>query len=185
MEQKIANPAPLGLLGFGMTTILLNIHNAGYFPVNDVILSMGLFYGGISQIIAGIMEFKKNNTFGATAFTSYGFFWITLVAIFVFPDIAGGKVQHPDAVFIGWYLFLWGVFSFFMWIGTFGKSKVLQFVFLTLWILFFLLTLRDWTGLAWLGKVAGWEGIICGIAAIYLAMAEILFETRGKKVLPF
>lgn len=185
MEQKLANPAPLGLMGFGMTTILLNIHNAGYFPLSDVVLAMGIFYGGISQVIAGIMEFKKGNTFGMTAFTSYGFFWITLVAIFVFPDIANGKVAHADAAYLGWFLFLWGVFSFFMWLGTFGKNKVLQFVFLTLWILFFLLAIRDWTGLAWIGKVAGWEGIVCGIAAIYLAMAEVLEEARGRKILPF
>jgi len=184
-ETKLANPAPLGLMGFGMTTILLNIHNAGYFPVSDMILAMGIFYGGIAQIIAGIMEFRKGNTFGTTAFTSYGLFWITLVAIFVFPDLAGGKGVRSDNAFIGWYLFLWGVFTFFMWLGTFGKNKVLQFVFLSLWILFLLLAIRNWTGMTWIGMVAGWEGIICGASAVYLAMAEVLEESRGKKILPF
>jgi len=184
-EVKLANPAPLGLMGFGMTTILLNIHNAGFFPVSDMIIAMGLFYGGIAQIIAGLMEFKKGNTFGTTAFTSYGLFWITLVAIFVLPDIAGGKGVRSDSAFVGWYLFLWGVFTFFMWLGTFGKNKVLQFVFLSLWILFFLLALRNWTGLSWIGIIAGWEGIICGASAVYLAMAEVLEEARGKKILPF
>jgi len=185
METKLANPAPLGLMGFGMTTILLNIHNAGFFPVNDMIIAMGLFYGGIAQIIAGLMEFKKGNTFGTTAFTSYGLFWITLVAIFVLPDLANGKGVRSDNVFVGWYLFLWGVFTFFMWLGTFGKNRVLQFVFLSLWFLFFLLAIRNWTGLSWIGHVAGWEGIICGGSAVYLAMAEVLEETRGKKILPF
>ena len=185
MEQKLANPAPLGLMGFGMTTILLNIHNAGFFPVSDMILAMGIFYGGVAQVIAGIMEFRKGNTFGTTAFTSYGLFWITLVAIFIFPDLAGGKGVRSDTAFIGWYLFLWGVFTFFMWIGTLNKNKVLQFVFLSLWILFFLLAIRDWTGIAWIGKIAGWEGIVCGASSVYLAMGEVLEESRGKKILPF
>jgi uncharacterized protein len=185
MDNKLANPAPLGLMGFGMTTILLNIHNAGYFPVSDLILAMGIFYGGIAQVIAGIMEFRKGNTFGTTAFTSYGLFWITLVAIFVFPDLAAGKGVRSDTAFIGWYLFLWGVFTFFMWIGTLNKNKVLQFVFLSLWILFFLLAIRNWTGFTWIGRIAGWEGILCGASAVYLAMAEVLEESRGKKILPF
>ena len=185
MDHKLANPAPLGLMGFGMTTILLNIHNAGFFPVSDMILAMGIFYGGVAQIIAGIMEFKKGNTFGVTAFTSYGLFWITLVSIFVFPDLSGGKGVRSDSDAVGWYLFLWGVFTLFMWIGTLDKNKVLQFVFLSLWILFFLLAIRNWTGSTLIGRIAGWEGIICGASAVYLAMAEVLEETRGRKILPF
>ncbi|HTX88972.1 MAG TPA: acetate uptake transporter [Bacteroidales bacterium] len=185
MEQKLANPAPLGLMGFGMTTILLNIHNAGFFPVSDLVLAMGIFYGGIAQIIAGLMEFKKGNTFGTTAFTSYGLFWLSLVAIFVLPDLAGGKGVRSADAYVGWYLFLWGVFTFFMWLGTFGRSKMLQVVFLTLWILFFLLAIHMWTGSTVIVRIAGWEGIICGASAIYLAMAEVLEEVRGKKVLPF
>jgi succinate-acetate transporter protein len=86
---------------------------------------------------------------------------------------------------MGWYLFMWGVFTFFMWLGTFGKSRVLQFVFLSLWILFFLLAIRDWSGSALIGTIAGYEGIICGMSAIYLAMAEVLEEARGKKILPY
>ena len=185
MENKLANPAPLGLMGFGMTTVLLNIHNAGFFPVSDMILAMGIFYGGIAQVIAGIMEFNKGNTFGLTAFTSYGFFWLTLVAIFVLPDVGGGKGFRTDNNFMGWYLFLWGLFTLMMWIGTLNKNKVLQFVFLSLWILFFLLAARNWSGSSLLGKIAGWEGIICGLSAIYLAMAEVLEEARGKKILPY
>ena len=185
MECKLANPAPLGLMGFGMTTVLLNIHNAGFFPVSDMILAMGIFYGGIAQVIAGIMEFKKGNTFGMTAFTSYGLFWITLVAIFVLPDLGAGKGFRTDNNFMGWYLFLWGFFTLMMWIGTFNKNKALQFVFLSLWILFFLLAARNWSGSSLIGRIAGWEGIICGLSAIYLAMAEVLEETRGKKILPY
>lgn len=184
MESKLSNPAPLGLMGFGMTTVLLNIHNAGFFPVSAMILSMGLFYGGIAQVIAGILEFKKGNTFGTTAFTSYGIFWITLVALWLFPEFGWAKGAATEVGFMGWYLFLWGVFTFFLWIGTFNKNKVLQFIFLSLWILFFLLAIRDWTGSALIGTIAGYEGIICGASAIYLGLAEVVNETRDKMVLP-
>ena len=184
MDAKLSNPAPLGLMGFGMTTVLLNIHNAGFFPVSAMILSMGIFYGGIAQLIAGILEFRKGNTFGTTAFTSYGLFWITLVALWVFPEFGWVKGEATGAGYMGWYLFLWGVFTFFMWIGTFNKNKVLQFIFLTLWILFLLLAIRDWTGSAMIGTIAGWEGMVCGASAIYLAMAEVLNETREKQILP-
>jgi hypothetical protein len=182
METKLSNPAPLGLMGFGMTTVLLNIHNAGFFPLGSMILAMGIFYGGIAQIIAGILEFRKGNTFGTTAFTSYGSFWLTLVFLIVFPKF--GYFEAPSAAFMGWYLFMWGVFTFMMWIGTFGNNRTLQFIFLTLWILFLLLAIRDWSGSATIGKIAGFEGIICGLSAIYLAMAEVINETQGKTVLP-
>jgi succinate-acetate transporter protein len=182
METKLSNPAPLGLMGFGMTTVLLNIHNAGFFPISAMILAMGIFYGGIAQIIAGILEFRKGNTFGTTAFTSYGLFWISLVFLIVFPKI--GWADATPAGFMGWYLFMWGLFTFFMWIGTFGKNRALQFIFLSLWILFLLLAIRDWFGSKAIGTIAGYEGLICGLSAIYLAMAEVINETQGKTILP-
>lgn len=182
MEDKLANPAPLGLMGFGMTTVLLNIHNAGFFPVSAMILAMGIFYGGLAQIFAGLLEFKKGNTFGTTAFCSYGLFWISLVFIWVFPVL--GWTEATPAAFMGWYLFMWGLFTFFMWLGTFGKNRVLQFIFLSLTVLFWLLAARDWTGSEMLGKLAGWEGIVCGLSAIYLAMAEVINEARARIILP-
>lgn len=184
METKLANAAPLGLMGFGMTTVLLNIHNAGLFPLSAMVLAMGVFYGGVAQVIAGVMEFKRGNTFGTTAFTSYGLFWLSLVATWLIPGLnspAGGKT--PEG-FMGWYLALWGVFTFFMWFGTFGKNRVLQFVFLSLTVLFCLLAARDWTGSAFVGTIAGIEGIVCGLSAIYLAMAEVLNEGKGRPILP-
>ena len=182
MNQKFANPAPLGLMGFGMTTVLLNIHNAGFFPLGSMILAMGIFYGGIAQIIAGLHEFKTGNTFGMTAFLSFGHFWLTLVALILMPKL--GWIDAPSNAFMGIYLAMWGLFTFFMWIGTFGKNRALQSVFLTLVILFFLLAIRDWTGSILIGKLAGWEGILCGSLAIYLAMAEVINESQGKVVLP-
>jgi succinate-acetate transporter protein len=178
-NNSLANPAPLGLMGFGMTTVLLNIHNAGFFPIGSMILAMGVFYGGIAQVIAGIMEFKKGNSFGVTAFTSYGLFWLTLVFIIVFKGLPGNSES-----FMAWYLFMWGLFTFFMWFGTFHKNRAIQFVFLSLWILFWLLAIRDWTGNTVVGTIAGWEGILCGLSAIYLAMAEVLNESFGRVVLP-
>ena len=180
MEEKLSNPAPLGLAGFGMTTMLLNIHNAGFFPIGTMILAMGIFYGGLAQIIAGILEYKKGNTFGTTAFTSYGLFWLTLVFIIVFKN----QLPGTSEAFMGWYLFVWGLFTFFMWFGTFHKNRLIQFVFLSLTILFWLLALRDWFGSATIGTIAGWEGIICGFSAFYLAMAEVLNESFGRTVLP-
>ena len=182
MKTKLANPAPLGLMGFGMTTILLNIHNAGFFEISAMILAMGIFYGGIAQVIAGTMEFKKGNTFGTTAFTSYGLFWLTLVALLVMPEL--GWTEATPAAFMGWYLFLWGMFTLFMFVGTLENVTALQFVFGTLAVLFFLLAIGDWTGNATITKIAGWEGIICGASAFYLAMAEVINETLGRIVLP-
>ncbi len=180
--EKTANPAPLGLMAFGMTTVLLNIHNAGFYPVSAMILAMGLLYGGLAQVIVGIMEFKKGNTFGVTAFTSYGIFWMTLVAILVVP-----KTHLVDATpqgYMGWYLAMWGIFSAFMFVGTLRSSRALQFVFGSLVVLFGLLAARDLANLPKLGIVAGWEGIVCGASAIYLAMAEVLEEQFGRPVLP-
>ena len=178
-ETKLANPAPLGLMGFGMTTVLLNVHNAGFFPIGSMILAMGIFYGGIAQVIAGICEFRKGNTFGMTAFISYGMFWLTLVFLLVFKQLPGNSPE-----FMGWYLFIWGLFTFFMWFGTWGKHRAIQMVFLSLTILFWLLAIRDWTGNTSIGTLAGYEGIICGLSAIYLAAAEVLNESFGRVVLP-
>ncbi len=182
MDNKLANPAPLGLMGFGMTTVLLNIHNAGFFPIDSMILAMGIFYGGIAQVIAGILEFRKGNTFGVTAFTSYGLFWLSLVALLVMPKL--GWMDKSPAGFMAWYLFMWGLFTFCMYFGTLKKPKALQFVFFSLFVLFWLLAARDWSGNAMIGKIAGYEGIICGLSAIYLAMGEVLNEACGKTVLP-
>ncbi|MDD8026689.1 MAG: acetate uptake transporter [Acidobacteriota bacterium] len=184
MDAKLANPAPLGLMGFGMTTVLLNIHNAGFFPVSAMILAMGIFYGGIAQVIAGIMEFRKGNTFGTTAFTSYGLFWLSLVAIWVIPGTNAPNGGATPAPFMGFYLAMWGLFTFFMWIGTFKKNRAIQFVFLSLTVLFFLLAAHDWLGSPAVGRLAGFEGIVCGLSAVYLAMAEVLNEAKGRIVLP-
>ncbi len=182
LRDSSANPAPLGLLGFGMTTVLLNLHNAGFFALDTMILGMGIFYGGIAQIIAGIMESKKKNTFGMTAFTSYGCFWLTLVALLVLPKVGWGEA--PTKVAMAAYLFMWGLFTFVMFIGTFKLNHALQFVFGSLTILFWLLAFADATGNASITRLAGYEGIICGLSAIYTGLAQVLNEVYGRTILP-
>lgn len=185
LSDLTANPAPLGLLGFGTTTVLLNLHNAGLYALGSAILAMGIFYGGFAQIFAGWMEWKKGNTFGAVAFSSYGLFWETLVLLVLMPG--WGWIDGPTAGGMAAYLWIWGVFTFFMWFATFKHDRALQVVFLTLWILFALLGLGEIVGGdagATITKIAGWEGIICGASAIYLAAAQVLNETFDRTVLP-
>ncbi len=190
MNDKLANPAPLGLLGFGMTTVLLNLHNAGFFPLNSMILAMGLAYGGLAQVLAGIMEYKRGNTFGTTAFSSYGLFWWSLVLLLVLPqtkiwDVSDiSPLQSAGSTALAAYFFMWGSFTFAMFFGTLKANRAVQFVFLSLTILFFLLTATELTGRTELGRLAGYEGIICGLSAVYTALAEVLKEAHGREVLP-
>lgn len=181
-KEITANPAPLGLMGFGMTTVLLNIHNAGFFGLDAGILAMGIFFGGMAQVIAGIMEFKKNNTFGTTAFTSYGFFWMALVGLNILPMLGLGEA--PNALSMAAFLFMWGVFTLFMFVGTLRINKALQVVFGSLTILFFLLAVGNFTGSALILIIAGYEGIFCGLSAIYAAMAQVLNEVYGETIMP-
>jgi succinate-acetate transporter protein len=190
MEEKLGNPAPLGLLGFGLTTVLLNLHNAGFFPIDTMVLAMGLTYGGLAQVITGVMEFKKGNTFGTVAFTSYGLFWWSLVALLVLPSFSFNGIVAPSNVAMAAYFFMWGVFTSAMFFGTLKANRALQFVFASLAILFFLLTARELAtnptlfGNVKLNTIIGYEGIICGLSAVYLALAEVLNEAHKRTVLP-
>ncbi len=184
MSEKLANPAPLGLLGFGMTTVLLNLHNAGFYPLHSAILAMGLFYGGLAQVIAGIMEYRKGNTFGMVAFTSYGLFWWSLVTLIILPGAAPFLGLTESAAAQAAYFFMWGLFTFVMFFGTLKANRTLQFVFMSLAILFFLLTADRLTGSTDLLIITGYEGIICGLSAVYLGLAEVINEVHAKPVVP-
>src|SRR5437868_3927070 len=126
LRDTTANPAPLGLLGFGMTTVLLNLHNAGFYELNTMILAMGICYGGIAQVIAGIMEWNKGNTFATTAFTSYGLFWLSLVVSIILTKLGWAAPSSSNAM--GWYLMAWGIFTAVMFGGTMYISRALQVV---------------------------------------------------------
>ena len=183
LKTKVANPGPLGLLGFGMTTVLLNLHNAGLLPLSIAIVAMGIALGGLAQIIAGIRELCQGNTFAGTAFTAYGLFWWSLVLIWVNPFAQSG-LESADKIAMGYYLLLWGIFTGFMFIGTLKHNLATQVVFGSLTILFVLLAVGDFTGNHTITMIAGFEGIFCGLSAIYSAMGQILKEEFGKTILP-
>lgn len=181
-QTKMSNPGPLGLLGFGMTTVLLNLHNAGVTELSAVIVAMGFALGGAAQIIAGIFELKNGNTFGGTAFTAYGFFWWSLIFIWINPT--GGAIAAADKQSMGFYLLLWGIFTFCMFIGTLKHNRATQVVFLTLAILFFGLSIGDFTGNEMVTKISGVIGIFCGASALYSAMGQIINNEFGRKIIP-
>ncbi|HXR46537.1 MAG TPA: acetate uptake transporter [Candidatus Limnocylindrales bacterium] len=185
IKDTTANPAPLGLLAFGMTTVLLNLHNIGLYDLNSMVLAMGIFYGGAAQVIAGAMEWKKNNTFGTTAFTSYGMFWLTLVALVLLPKT--GAIGAPDDNAWAGYLAIWGLFTAVMFVGTLRLNHALQVVFGTLTLLFFLLAYEhlNSAGVSTGFKhFTGYEGIVCGLSAMYAGLAQVLNELARRTVLP-
>ena len=179
-EKKMANPGPLGLLGFGMTTILLNLHNSDIISLSTVIVSMGIALGGLAQVIAGVRELKQGNTFGGTAFTAYGLFWWSLVLIWANPF----DLQTADATSMGFYLLLWGIFTLFMFIGTFKHNIATRVVFGSLTVLFMLLAAGDFAENHVVTNIAGYVGIFCGASAVYSAMGQVLNAEYGKTILP-
>jgi uncharacterized protein len=182
VKHTMANPAPLGLIAFGLTTVLLNFHNAGFYGLNSMILAMGLAYGGTAQIIASAMEYKNGNTFATVAFGSYGLFWYSFAILLMLPKM--GLATPTDTTALAAYLFMWGVFTAVMFIGTLKISRGLQVIFATLAILFFLLALGAITGNKTITMIAGYEGILTGLSAMYVGLAEVINETHGKKMLP-
>ncbi|CAD6546483.1 acetate uptake transporter [Paraburkholderia metrosideri] len=180
IRSTLANPAPLGLAAFALTTWLLSMINAGWFSADSMglVLACALAYGGSAQAIAGIMELPRGNSFGATAFLSYGAFWWSFALFVLFLH---GQVP---AAFVGWYLFLWGVFTFYMWLATFRSPRALQFIFLALWITFALLALGEWTGLSLMRMAGGYMGLVTAALAFYLSAAEVINEVHGRVVLP-
>jgi len=177
-EVKWGNPGALGLAGFGFNTILLQIHNLGLISNVEPLL-YGFFWGGLAQLIAGIIDGRRGDTFGLTAFTSYGIFWIGLSFIFLM-DWLG--VAHYSAAGLAWVCILWGIFTAYMTVGALKISKVHVFVFATLAILFWLLAGHFFGALP--AKVAGVEGIICGASAVYASAAVVLNAMYGRWVLP-
>jgi hypothetical protein len=182
IRDTSANPAPLGLMGFGLTTILLNLQNAGFIRSGSVVLAMGILYGGLAQIVAGVMEWKKRNTFGTVAFTAYGLFWVSLAALILLPRFGFGDATDRSGMAA--YLFVWGIFTVVLFVATLKMNRVIMIVFFAFAMFFFLLALADATGNATLQKVAGYEGIACGLGAMYIGAAQMLNEVWGRTILP-
>ncbi len=143
---------------------------------------MGIFYGGIAQVFAGVMEWRKNNTFATTAFISFGFFWLALAGIITLPRMGLG--DPPSATAMAAFLGIWGIFATVLFIGTFRLSRALQVVFFLLVVLFLLLVLGDLTGNRTFTRWAGYEGIVCGASAIYTGLAQVINEVFGRPICP-
>jgi succinate-acetate transporter protein len=181
---KIANPGPLGLAGFGLTTCVLSAINAGMLPHEavPVVVPLAFAYGGVAQIIAGVLEFRNGNTFGTVAFTSYGLFWWWFALMQW--TVGAGWLKAPPASAVATVLLMWGVLTFFLWIVSFWKSKAVWSIFLLLWITFFLLAAGDFGMGASFSQIGGILGLITGIDALAVAFIEVLNDTAGRVVVP-
>jgi succinate-acetate transporter protein len=182
VREKLANPAPLGLAGFGLTTLILNIVNADLIEKESIgmVLPTGLFYGGLAQFMAGMWEMKKNNTFGFTAFSSFGAFWMALAIMVILKDTAVIEPVPKEGMSV--FLGAWGLFTAYMTIGTFRISHALQVVFVTLTVLFILLAIGEHNETVM--KIAGWEGIFCAASALYASAAQVINESWDRYLLP-
>jgi len=183
--EKLANPAPLGLVGFGLTTVLLSLINAGVLPKTgeNVVIPLAMAYGGTIQILAGLLEFRAGNTFGTTAFLSYGAFWWWFALLLI---LGGNHVLPLDGTgsTIGVALMLWGVFTMYMWVATFRLTRALWWIFFTLWIAFYLLGLGALLAMPGLTQAGGWVGLLCGSLAMYASFALVANASFGRDVLP-
>jgi len=179
---KLANPGPLGLFGFGLTTCVLSIINAGLLPHEAVavVVPLAFAYGGVAQLIAGIFEFRAGNTFGMVAFTSFGLFWWWFALLQW--TLGAGWLKAPPASGVATVLLCWGVFTFLLWIVTFRLSKAVFSIFLLLWITFFLLAAGDF-GYG-TGKLGGYIGLLTGIDALLVAFIEVLNATANRTIIP-
>jgi uncharacterized protein len=184
-KPTFANPAPLGLVGFGLTTVMLSLVNAGVLPHGgeQAVLPLALAYGGLIQIIAGLLEFRTGNTFGTTAFLSYGAFWWWFALLIMLGHDGVLDLSQAGST-IAVTLLVWGVFTLYMWVGTFKLSKALWWVFLTLWVTFFLLGLGALLGMHTLSVLGGWLGLICGLLAMYTSFGLVTNATFGRAVIP-
>jgi hypothetical protein len=182
IKDGSASAGPLGLSAFGICTVLLSSANAGIIAMDAVILSMGLFYGGFTQIIVGLLEGKKGNTFGLVAFTSYGIFWLSFVAIQVMPKI-GWMTAASEGGMIA-FLVMWCLFTIMLFVATLKLNRLLQILFGTLIVLFVLLIIGSYTGIGGIITLAGFEGIVVGLISLYASAAFLLNEIYGRTVLP-
>jgi len=182
LAPKVANPGPLGLAGFGLTTCVLSAINAGLLPHEavPVVVPLAFAYGGVAQLIAGVLEFRTGNTFGMVAFTSYGLFWWWFALMQW--TIGAGWLKPPPASGVATVLLMWGVLTLLLWIVTFRASKAVWSIFLLLWITFFLLAAGDF-GYG-TGKLGGYIGLLTGIDALLVAFIEVLNATANRTVIP-
>jgi uncharacterized protein len=184
IPSPIADPGPLGLAAFALTTFVLSMFNAGL--VSDkgepVVFGLALAYGGLAQILAGMWEFRTGNTFGAVAFTSYGAFWLSFWA---YVQFYAAKIPTPDAGHaVGLYLIAWGIFTGYMFIASLRTTAAIALVFILLTITFIVLGIGDAGGNTSITKLGGWLGLATAAAAWYASFAGVTNATFGRVVLP-
>jgi succinate-acetate transporter protein len=180
--DNTANPAPLGLCAFGMTTILLSLHNSGITALSSPILAMAIFYGGIIQVIVGLMEWKKNNSFGMLTFGSFGCFWISFAAILILPAL--GLAKGPQPVELAAFLAIWGIFALGLFICSLKMHRLLQVTLAAVVLLVILLVAAQLTGSSLVLNLGGAVGIIAGALALYMGLGQVINEIYGSRVLP-
>jgi succinate-acetate transporter protein len=180
----IANPAPLGLAGFALTTFVLSMVNTGL--VSDkalpVVFGLALAYGGIAQLLAGMWEFKTGNTFGATAFASYGAFWLSYWALvqFFLKDIPAADAGHA----VGLYLWAWAIFTAYMFVASLRTTAAVALVFLLLTVTYIILGIGNSGGHTGIVKLGGWVGLATALAAWYASFAQVVNSTFGRDLAP-
>lgn len=182
LNDNTANPAPLGLCAFGMTTLLLSLHNAGFTGLSSPIVAMAILYGGVAQAIVGIMEWKKKNSFGMLTFGSFGFFWITFAAILMLPALNLAKAPSPAE--LAAFLAVWGIFAFGLFICTLRMHRLLQITLATVVLLVILLVAAQLTGNSTILMLGGVTGLVAGGLALYMGLGQVINEIFGSRVLP-
>ncbi len=180
----IADPAPLGLAAFALTTFVLSVINAGLVPatVEGVVFGLALAYGGLAQLLAGMWEFAKGNTFGATAFSSYGAFWISFWWLTGHTDLSKAGADVGKGV--GLYLLAWGIFTLYMTVAASRVNMAVLAVFVLLTITFFVLAIGDFTGSTTIHHLGGYLGILTAFAAWYTSFAGVTAFTHKRDFLP-
>ncbi len=182
--SHFADPAPLGLAGFALTTFVLSLVNSNILPltVEPVVFGLALAYGGVAQFAAGIWEFAKGNTFGATAFCSFGGFWLAYWYLTGHTDLSGAGADAHKGV--GAFLLAWGIFTLYMTVAAVRVSSAVLAVFVLLTITFFLLALGAFYESDGLTHTGGYVGLLTAIAAWYASFAGVTNSTWGRAVLP-
>jgi len=181
--SQFANPAPLGLLGYGMSTVLLSLANANVFALGTMVLAMAVLFGGVAQLVVATMAFRRNDTFGVTAFGGYAFLWLTFAFLLIGQQHNWWPVANSGNA-MGWYLFMWAVFSLGLCVASFAAPRFLTWVLALTVILLSLLAVANWTNNTSITQIAGWEGILTGASAVYLAFAFVINEMFGRTTLP-
>jgi succinate-acetate transporter protein len=185
---EVADPVPLGLAGFGLTTLALSVVNAGWIDHSTEagVLALAIAFGGGAQFLAGMWAFRRGSTFAATAFSGYGAFWLSywLLTAFFVPQIAHAGPEGAVGAFVGLYLLLWGIFTTYMLIASLAGPRAVSGVFVLLAITYFVLCIGAYWDVKWATYIGGYLGILTAVNALYVSFADVTNASFGRRVLP-